>query len=103
MVSEICLGTMTWGTQNTLDEAHEQLDYAIGEGVNFIDSQGSAQLAEIRELAESYGAELRLARVKPAVLALLKRDGVIDAIGEANLFGNVFNAVVDQLPDETRT
>ncbi|HSF86284.1 MAG TPA: sulfate permease [Acidimicrobiia bacterium] len=73
------------------------------EGVNFIDSQGSAQLAEIRELAESYGAELRLARVKPAVLALLKRDGVIDAIGEANLFGNVFNAVVDQLPDETRT
>ncbi len=38
MVSTICLGTMTWGTQNTLDEAHEQLDYAIGEGVNFIDT-----------------------------------------------------------------
>jgi aryl-alcohol dehydrogenase-like predicted oxidoreductase len=37
-VSEICLGTMTWGSQNTLDEAHAQLDYAIGEGVNFIDT-----------------------------------------------------------------
>jgi aryl-alcohol dehydrogenase-like predicted oxidoreductase len=37
-VSTICLGTMTWGTQNTLDEAHQQLDYAIGEGVNFIDT-----------------------------------------------------------------
>ncbi|NKB53890.1 MAG: aldo/keto reductase [Rhizobiaceae bacterium] len=38
MVSEICLGTMTWGSQNSQAEAHEQLDYAIGEGVNFIDT-----------------------------------------------------------------
>ncbi len=37
-VSEICLGTMTWGSQNSLEEAHEQLDYAVGEGVNFIDT-----------------------------------------------------------------
>lgn len=37
-VSEICLGTMTWGSQNTEIEAHQQLDYAIGEGVNFIDT-----------------------------------------------------------------
>ncbi len=37
-VSEICLGSMTWGTQNTETEAHEQLDYAVGEGVNFIDT-----------------------------------------------------------------
>mgnify|MGYP002721374280 CR=1 FL=1 len=28
-VSEICLGTMTWGTQNTEAEAHEQMDYAL--------------------------------------------------------------------------
>tara|TARA_R110000751_G_scaffold234229_9_gene335759 strand:+ start:49864 stop:50907 length:1044 start_codon:yes stop_codon:yes gene_type:complete len=38
MVSEICLGTMTWGSQNDEAEAHEQLDYAIGEGINFIDT-----------------------------------------------------------------
>ncbi len=38
MVSELCLGSMTWGSQNTLAEAKEQLDYAVGEGVNFIDT-----------------------------------------------------------------
>ncbi|MCC3861926.1 aldo/keto reductase [Pseudemcibacter aquimaris] len=37
-VSNICLGTMTWGRQNTEIEAHEQLDYAIGKGINFIDT-----------------------------------------------------------------
>ncbi|MFC3443281.1 NADP(H)-dependent aldo-keto reductase [Sphingobium rhizovicinum] len=37
-VSLICLGTMTWGSQNSETEAHAQLDYAIGEGVNFIDT-----------------------------------------------------------------
>jgi aryl-alcohol dehydrogenase (NADP+) len=36
-VSEICLGTMTWGQQNTQDEAHEQLDVAFDRGVNFVD------------------------------------------------------------------
>ena len=37
-VSEICLGTMTWGTQNTEAEAHAQMDYAIENGVNFFDT-----------------------------------------------------------------
>jgi aryl-alcohol dehydrogenase-like predicted oxidoreductase len=37
-VTDICLGTMTWASQNTEAEAHEQLDYAIAEGVNFIDT-----------------------------------------------------------------
>jgi aryl-alcohol dehydrogenase-like predicted oxidoreductase len=37
-VSEIGLGTMTWGEQNTEREAHAQLDYAIAHGVNFIDT-----------------------------------------------------------------
>ena len=36
-VSLICLGTMTWGEQNTPQEAAEQLDYALDQGVNFID------------------------------------------------------------------
>lgn len=38
MVSEICLGTMTWGEQNTEAEGHEQMEYAVGEGVNFFDT-----------------------------------------------------------------
>ncbi|OBQ35750.1 MAG: aldo/keto reductase [Anabaena sp. CRKS33] len=37
-VSEICLGTMTYGHQNTIEEAHEQLDYAVAQGVNFLDT-----------------------------------------------------------------
>ena len=37
-VSLICLGTMTWGQQNTEQEAFEQLDYAVNEGINFIDA-----------------------------------------------------------------
>ena len=37
-VSEICLGTMTFGEQNTEDEAHAQLDHAVGAGINFIDT-----------------------------------------------------------------
>ncbi|TXR53420.1 NADP(H)-dependent aldo-keto reductase [Reinekea thalattae] len=37
-VSKICLGTMTFGEQNTESEAHEQMDYAIAHGVNFFDA-----------------------------------------------------------------
>jgi aryl-alcohol dehydrogenase-like predicted oxidoreductase len=37
-VSKICLGTMTWGEQNTEAEGHQQLDYALSKGVNFIDT-----------------------------------------------------------------
>ncbi|KAB8334357.1 NADP(H)-dependent aldo-keto reductase [Scytonema tolypothrichoides VB-61278] len=37
-VSEICLGSMTYGQQNTIEEAHQQLDYAIAQGINFIDT-----------------------------------------------------------------
>lgn len=37
-VSVICLGTMTWGQQNTEAEAHAQLDMAVGAGINFIDT-----------------------------------------------------------------
>lgn len=37
-VSKICLGTMTWGNQNTETEGHEQMDYAIDQGINFFDT-----------------------------------------------------------------
>lgn len=37
-VSKICLGTMTFGEQNTESEAHSQLDYALAQGINFIDT-----------------------------------------------------------------
>ena len=37
-VSSICLGTMTWGEQNTQKESFEQMDYALDQGVNFFDT-----------------------------------------------------------------
>ena len=38
MVSELCLGSMTWGTQNTTDQAHAQIDMALAHGINFLDT-----------------------------------------------------------------
>jgi aryl-alcohol dehydrogenase-like predicted oxidoreductase len=37
-VSEVCLGSMTWGSQNTEQDAFEQIDYALDQGINFIDT-----------------------------------------------------------------
>lgn len=55
-VSTICLGTMTFGNQNTESEAHEQLDYAVAKGVNFIDT---AEMYPIGGNAEIFGSTER--------------------------------------------
>ena len=52
-VSKICLGTMTWGQQNTEAEGHEQMDYALAQGVNFFDT---AELYPVPAKGETYGA-----------------------------------------------
>jgi len=52
-VSEICLGSMTWGEQNTQIQAFEQMNYALEHGINFFDT---AELYAIPPKAESYGA-----------------------------------------------
>jgi len=52
-VSAICLGTMTWGRQNTQAEGHAQMDYALERGVNFWDT---AEMYAIPPTAESYGS-----------------------------------------------
>lgn len=69
------------------------------EGINFVDSQGSAKVAEIARLAEESGITLRLARVKPAVAATLERDGVLERIGADHIHGNVHRAVEGHLAD----
>ena len=51
-VSRACLGTMTWGTQNTQQDADQQIAYALSKGVNFIDT---AEMYSIPPTAESYG------------------------------------------------
>lgn len=70
------------------------------EGVNFIDSQGSGTVFEIVDVAMSNDLEVRLARVKPDVLEVLRADRVIDRMGESNVFGNVFEAAADQIPPD---
>jgi aryl-alcohol dehydrogenase-like predicted oxidoreductase len=55
-VSVICLGTMTFGEQNTFDEAAEQLDYAVAQGVNFIDA---AEMYPVPPRPETQGATER--------------------------------------------
>jgi SulP family sulfate permease len=67
------------------------------EGIDFIDSQGSAKLRELLELTEQAGVTLRLARVKPAVRELLRRDHLLDRIGGHRIHGNVDRAVEAQL------
>jgi aryl-alcohol dehydrogenase-like predicted oxidoreductase len=51
-VTDLCLGTMTWGRQNTLDEGLEQLDHALAAGINFIDT---AEMYAVPAEAWTYG------------------------------------------------
>ncbi len=51
-VSAICLGTMTWGQQNSEAEAHAQIDYALDQGVNFIDT---AEMYPVPPKADTQG------------------------------------------------
>jgi aryl-alcohol dehydrogenase-like predicted oxidoreductase len=51
-VSAICLGSMTWGEQNSEQEGHRQLDFALEKGVNFIDT---AEMYPVPPRAETYG------------------------------------------------
>ena len=67
------------------------------EGIDFIDSQGSEKLREILGLAETYGAEVRIARVKPRVLEVLRLDGVIDRLGDDRLYDNLYEAARDRI------
>ncbi len=56
-VSAICLGTMTFGQQNTEDEGHEQLDFAVSKGINFIDT---AEMYSVPGRPETQGSTERI-------------------------------------------
>ncbi len=57
MVSKVCLGTMTFGEQNTEAEGHSQIDYALERGINFIDT---AEMYPVMPRAETTGATERI-------------------------------------------
>lgn len=52
-VSEVCLGTMTFGQQNTEFEGHQQMDYALDKGINFFDT---AEMYSVPGHKETYGS-----------------------------------------------
>lgn len=51
-ISKCCLGTMTWGNRNTQEEGHAQIDYAINQGINFLDT---AEMYAVPPSAKTYG------------------------------------------------
>src|SRR4051812_2170229 len=105
-------GGLFFATAEALEERVRQLaldaDPALRavvldlEGVDFVDSQGAAKLAEILDFAESAGVELRLARVKPAVARVLGKDGVLERLGAKRVHGNVHRAVEAQIAADRR-
>ncbi len=71
MVSKVCLGTMTFGEQNTEADGHSQLDYALAHGVNFIDT---AEVYPVMPRAETQGDTERI------IGSWLKKTGKRDEI-----------------------
>ncbi|HET6666758.1 MAG TPA: sodium-independent anion transporter, partial [Intrasporangium sp.] len=67
------------------------------EGINFLDSQGSATIDDLLVLCRQADVTLRLARVKPGVRAVLEREGVTERLGVDHIHGNVHRAVEAQL------
>ena len=51
-VSLICLGTMTWGKQNDQNQAFEQMNYSVNQGINFFDT---AEMYAVPSTKETYG------------------------------------------------
>ena len=72
-VSEVCLGTMTWGEQNSEAEAHAQLDYAMAQGINFIDT------AEMYPIPPNGRTQGRTETIIGHWLARRPRDGLVIA------------------------
>ena len=87
-VSKICLGTMTWGEQNTADEAHAQLDYALAHGVNFIDT---AEMYPVPPCKETYTRTEQI--IGAWIAARGKRDDFVLASKIAGPTGNNANGL----------
>jgi len=84
-VSVICLGTMTWGEQNTEAEGHAQMDYAVEQGINFFDT---AELYSIPPKPETQGSTERI--IGSWFKARGKRDKIILASKVCGRGGNTW-------------
>ena len=84
-VSTICLGTMTWGEQNTQEEGFEQMDFALDRGVNFWDT---AEIYSIPMREETYGETEKI--IGNWFLKNKKRDKVVLATKVCGNTSNVY-------------
>ncbi len=75
-VSEICLGTMTFGNQNSESESHSQLDYAVDKGINFLDT---AEMYPIGGNAQIFGSTERHIGSWISKIGSDKRDTIVVA------------------------
>ncbi len=101
-------GGLFFATSDALDERVRQVIQQTPDvtcvvldcsSINFVDSQGVAELAEIATIAEEEQVTLRLARLKPGVRTTLARDGVLSTITSARIHPSVDDAVQAQLAD----
>jgi anti-anti-sigma factor len=99
-------GSLFFATADALEDRVRELTQAQPgargvfldcEGINFLDSQGSATLAGLLVLCDQAGLGLRLGRVKPGVTAVPERDGMLDRLGRDHIHGNVRRAVEAQV------
>lgn len=90
-VSELCLGTMTWGSQNTEAEGHAQIDMALEAGLNFMDT---AEIYAVPRSPQTSG------RTEEIIGSWFKKTGKRDAWVLAT---KVAGGPVDFIRDNTRT
>jgi len=95
-VTELCLGSMTWGTQNTAPEAHAQIDRALDAGINFIDT---AEMYPVNPVsAETIGRTERI--IGLWIEGTTKRSNVVLATKHS---GEGLKAVRDGAPITSKT
>jgi anti-anti-sigma factor len=77
-------------------ETSARLDLVVLDlvAVDFLDSDGAGALSRVQALVSARGARLRLAHVKPAVAAVLERDGLLETIGRAYVHGDIEQALL---------
>ena len=103
-VSSCCLGTMTWGMQNTEEEAHQQLDYSWERGINFLDTAEIYPVPPAKEtqgLTDKYiGSWLKSRNNRDDVVlaskvsgygrqTYLRKDGSLPRVNEKNVVESV--------------
>ena len=99
-------GGLFFATSDALEDRIRELIHSTSdltgvvldcEGIDFIDSQGSAKLGDIVNLTQESGITLRLAGLKPTVSATLEKDGILDRMGTDKIHGSVHRGVMAQL------